>query len=155
MPIKKKLILILTVVAACVVPVAAYFHFHSPKTLADVVGSQFMEPDQMIILNGSNGKKREVIGKDREDMLKLFQEAEVKETENTDLTNGYIGYVQCIKEDKSFTLITDGSSSFRTNDPENSNKMIVYYLDKEKGKRINDIMERYYKTDTQGVRECL
>ena len=88
MPIKKKLILILTVVAACVVPVAAYFHFHSPKTLADVVGSQFMEPDQMIILNGSNGKKREVIGKDREDMLKLFQEAEVKETENTDLTNG-------------------------------------------------------------------
>ena len=144
MPIKKKLILILTVVVACVVLVAAYFHFYSPKTLADVVGSQFMEPDQLIILNGSNGNKREVTGKDREEMLKLFQEAEVKETENTDLTYGYIGYVQCIKDDKSFTLIIDGSSSFRTNDPENSNKMIIYYLDKEKGKKIYELMERYY-----------
>lgn len=142
----KKRILFLTAVAIVVgvVLVAVYFYFHPPKTLADVMGSQFMEPDQLIILNGSNGNKREVTGKDREEMLKLFQEAEVKETENTDLTYGYIGYVQCIKDDKSFTLITDGSSSFRTNDPENSNKMIVYYLDKEKGKRINDIMERYY-----------
>ncbi len=142
----KKRILFLTaaVIVAGVVLVAAYFHFHSPKTLADVVGSQFMEPDQLIILNGSNGKKREVTGKDREEILKLFQEAEIKETENTDLTYGYIGYVQCIKEDKSFTLITDGSSSFRTNDPKNSNKMIIYYLDKEKGKKIYELMERFY-----------
>ena len=71
----KKRILFLTVavVAVGVVLVAAYFYFRSPKTLADVVGSQFMEPDQMIVLDGSNGNKRELKKEEREEMLELLR----------------------------------------------------------------------------------
>ena len=141
--LKKKLILISVFVLLSILLTAGYFYFHSPRTLADVVGSQFMEQDQIIVLNGNNGNRKELEVTDKEELLLLLQKATIQNIESIDLSNGYLGCLEFIKGNDWFSLTTDGDHSFTINDSDHS-KMIVYYLDKENGKKINNIMERYY-----------
>ena len=141
----KKRILFLTaaVIVAGVVLVAAYFHFHSPKTLADVVGSQFMEPDQLIILDGSNGNKRELKKEEREEMLELLRTVKILDSESIELTHG-ASCIQFTKGENRFNLLTHVESSFKIIDPDNHARMIVYYTEKEGGQKIRENMRLSY-----------
>ena len=141
----KKRILFLTVavVAVGVVLVAAYFYFRSPKTLADVVGSQFMEPDQMIVLDGSNGNKRELKKEEREEMLELLRTVKILDSESIELTHG-ASCIQFTKGENRFNLLTHVESSFKIIDPDDSARMIVYYMEKEGGKKIREKMKLSY-----------
>ena len=138
----KKRILFLTVavVAVGVVLVAAYFYFRSPKTLADVVGSQFMEPDQMIVLDGSNGNKRELKKEEREEMLELLRTVKILDSESIELTHG-ASFIQFIKGDDRFNLLIHEGTSFKIHDPDDSARMIVYYMEKEGGRKIREKMK--------------
>ncbi len=140
---KKKFLLITLFFLLMGATLVIYFYFRSPKTLTDVVGSQFMEPDQIIVLNGNNGNRKELEVTDKEELLLLLQKATIQNIESIDLSNGYLGCLEFIKGNDWFSLTTDGDHSFTINDSDHS-KMIVYYLDKENGKKINNIMERYY-----------
>lgn len=140
---KKKFLLITLFFLLMGATLVIYFYFRSPKTLADVVGSQFMEPDQIIVLNGNNGNRKQLEVTDKEELLLLLQKATIQNIESIDLSNGYLGCLEFIKGNDWFSLTTDGDHSFTINDSDHS-KMIVYYLDKENGKKINNIMERYY-----------
>ena len=141
----KKRILFLTaaVIVAGVVLVAAYFHFHSPKTLADVVGSQFMEPDQLIILDGSNGNKRELKKEEQEEMLELLRTVKILDSESIELTHG-ASCIQFTKGENRFNLLTHVESSFKIIDPDNHARMIVYYTEKEGGQKIRENMRLSY-----------
>ena len=138
----KKRILFLTVavVAVGVVLVAAYFYFRSPKTLADVVGSQFMEPDQMIVLDGSNGNKRELKKEEREEMLELLRTVKILDSESIELTHGS-SFIQFIKGGDRFNLLIHEGTSFKIHDPDDSARMIVYYMEKEGGRKIREKMK--------------
>ena len=138
----KKRILFLTVavVAVGVVLVAAYFYFRSPKTLADVVGSQFMEPDQMIVLDGSNGNKRELKKEEREEMLELLRTVKILDSESIELTHG-ASFIQFIKGGDRFNLLIHEGTSFKIHDPDDSARMIVYYMEKEGGRKIREKMK--------------
>ena len=138
----KKRILFLTVavVAVGVVLVAAYFYFRSPKTLADVVGSQFMEPDQMIVLDGSNGNKRELKKEEREEMLELLRTVKILDSESIELTHG-ASFIQFIKGDDRFNLLIHEGTSFKIHDPDDSARMIVYHMEKEGGQEIRKKMK--------------
>ena len=138
----KKRILFLTVavVAVGVVLVAAYFYFRSPKTLADVVGSQFMEPDQMIVLDGSNGNKRELKKEEREEMLELLRTVKILDSESIELTHG-ASCIQFTKGENRFNLLTHVESSFKIIDPDDSARMIVYHMEKEGGQEIRKKMK--------------
>ncbi len=138
----KKRILFLTVavVAVGVVLVAAYFYFRSPKTLADVVGSQFMEPDQMIVLDGSNGNKRELKKEEREEMLELLRTVKILDSESIELTHGS-SFIQFIKGGDRFNLLIHEGTSFKIHDPDDSARMIVYHMEKEGGQEIRKKMK--------------
>ena len=138
----KKRILFLTVavVAVGVVLVAAYFYFRSPKTLADVVGSQFMEPDQMIVLDGSNGNKRELKKEEREEMLELLRTVKILDSESIELTHG-ASFIQFIKGGDRFNLLIHEGTSFKIHDPDDSARMIVYHMEKEGGQEIRKKMK--------------
>ena len=138
----KKRILFLTVavVAVGVVLVAAYFYFRSPKTLADVVGSQFMEPDQMIVLDGSNGNKRELKKEEREEMLELLRTVKILDSKSIELTHGS-SFIQFIKGGDRFNLLIHEGTSFKIHDPDDSARMIVYHMEKEGGQEIRKKMK--------------
>ncbi len=140
---KRTLFLTAAVIVAGVVLVAAYFHFRSPKTLADVVGSKFMEPDQLIILDGSNGNKRELKKEEREEMLELLRTVKILDSENIELTHG-ASCIQFTKGENRFNLLTHVESSFKIIDPDDSDRMIVYYMEKEGGKKIREKMKLSY-----------
>ena len=140
---KRTLFLTAAVIVAGVVLVAAYFHFQSPKTLADVVGSQFMEPDQLIILDGSNGNKRELKKEEREEMLELLRTVKILDSESIELTHG-ASCIQFTKGENRFNLLTHVESSFKIIDPDDSARMIVYYMEKEGGKKIREKMKLSY-----------
>lgn len=143
---KKQLsIAIAVIVLLAGVLITAYFCFRSSQTMADIVGRSFMEPEQLMVLNGSTGNRREITGSDREEMLSLLYKAEVQDTERIDgLTNGFAGCIEFIRGDNCFTLTADGDYSFRTYDPDHEDKMILYHLEEKNGKKISDLMERYY-----------
>ena len=140
MPLKKKLILILAIIVTGIVLVTAYFYFRAPKTLADVVGSQFMEPDQLIILDGSNGNKRELKKEEREEMLELLRTVKILDSESIELTHG-ASFIQFIKGDDRFNLLIHEGTSFKIHDPDDSARMIVYYMEKEGGRKIREKMK--------------
>ncbi len=140
MSVKKKLLLIVSVVLVVGVLIFLYFHFRAPKTLADVVGSQFMEPDQLIILDGSNGNKRELKKEEREEMLELLRTVKILDSESIELTHG-ASFIQFIKGDDRFNLLIHEGTSFKIHDPDDSARMIVYYMEKEGGRKIREKMK--------------
>ena len=140
MSVKKKLLLMVSVVLVVGVLIFLYFHFRAPKTLADVVGSQFMEPDQLIILDGSNGNKRELKKEEREEMLELLRTVKILDSESIELTHG-ASFIQFIKGDDRFNLLIHEGTSFKIHDPDDSARMIVYYMEKEGGRKIREKMK--------------
>ena len=143
MSVKKKLLLMVSVVLVVGVLIFLYFHFRAPKTLADVVGSQFMEPDQLIILDGSNGNKRELKKEEQEEMLELLRTVKILDSESIELTHG-ASCIQFTKGENRFNLLTHVESSFKIIDPDDSARMIVYYMEKEGGKKIREKMKLSY-----------
>ena len=138
--LKKKLILISVFVLLSILLTAGYFYFRSPKTLADVVGSQFMEPDQLIILDGSNGNKRELKKEEREEMLELLRTVKILDSESIELTHGS-SFIQFIKGGDRFNLLIHEGTSFKIHDPDDSARMIVYHMEKEGGQEIRKKMK--------------
>ena len=140
MSVKKKLLLMVSVVLVVGVLIFLYFHFRAPKTLADVVGSQFMEPDQLIILDGSNGNKRELKKEEREEMLELLRTVKILDSKSIELTHGS-SFIQFIKGGDRFNLLIHEGTSFKIHDPDDSARMIVYYMEKEGGRKIREKMK--------------
>ena len=140
MSVKKKLLLMVSVVLVVGVLIFLYFHFRAPKTLADVVGSQFMEPDQLIILDGSNGNKRELKKEEREEMLELLRTVKILDSKSIELTHGS-SFIQFIKGGDRFNLLIHEGTSFKIHDPDDSARMIVYHMEKEGGQEIRKKMK--------------
>ena len=141
---KKKIVfLTVAIVLVAVVLVTVYFRFRSPQTLADVAGGQFMEPDQLIVVNGNNGDRRELKDKEKEEMLELLWTVKIQDIKNIDIMHGS-SFIQFIKGDDWFNLSTHEGSSFRVNDPDHSDKMIVYHMEKEGGNKIREKMRLPY-----------
>ena len=136
---RKKLLLIVFAILLAGAVVVIYFCFRPPQTLSDIVGRQFMEPDQIIITNASNGNKKELKDKSRDELLKLLQETKIQNIEYIDMMDGG-SFIQFFKADNFFILDIVGDDCFRITNPDDSSQLIVYHVDKESWKKIRDLI---------------
>lgn len=139
----RKLFFLIFAALIVVALIVIYFYFRPPQTLADVVGRQFMNPDQIIILNGGNGGRRELMDNDRAEMLDLLRKAQIQKIEYIDIMDG-AHCIQFYRGENRFTLQTHGEYCFRINDPDDGSQMIVYHVDKESWKKIRELMKLSY-----------
>ena len=136
---KKKIFSISLLILLTGAALAIYFYFRPPRTLGEIVGSQFMKPDHIFILNGGTGDRRELKDSERTDMLELLQKAEIQNIESIGAFEGST-YIQLIKGNDKFTLSIAGEYCFRTKDPDDTNQMILYHVDKDSYQKIKNLM---------------
>ncbi len=136
---KKNFILITLFFLLIGAALAIYFYFRPPRTLGDVAGHQFMEPDQIYILNGGTGERRELKNSERTEILGLLQKAEIQNIESIGAFDGST-YIQLMKDNDRFTLSIAGEYCFRTKDPDDTNQMILYHVDKDSYQKIKNLM---------------
>ncbi len=127
--IEKKKIIILILVAAA--GIGIYYMRH--RTLANVIGWRMMNPDEIIITNGSTGETYQV---DEEELLQAFRDTRIIRSERIP---PYEGYVRCIalvkgKWDKVKQICPWKKDAFRINNR-------VYYVDSEDAARIRKIIQ--------------
>lgn len=136
---KKKIFSISLLILLTGAALAIYFYFRPPRTLGDVAGHQFMKPDHIFILNGGTGERRELKNSERTEILGLLQKAEIQNIESIGAFDGST-YIQLMKDNDRFTLSIAGEYCFRTKNPDDTNQMILYHVDKDSYQKIKNLM---------------
>ena len=98
-----------------------------------------MKPDHIFILNGGTGERRELKNSERTEILGLLQKAEIQNIESIGAFDGST-YIQLMKDNDRFTLSIAGEYCFRTKDPDDTNQMILYHVDKDSYQKIKNLM---------------
>lgn len=129
---KRNLIIIIIVLAVVVIGIGIYCVKH--RTLANVIGWRLMNPDQIIITNGSNGEQYGV--EDEDELLQIFRESVIIKSERLPRS---MGFARCI------TLTRNGWDDYIQISPWDKDSFKInnraYYIDSEQAKKIRKLIK--------------
>lgn len=127
---KRNLIIIIIVLAVVVIGIGIYCVKH--RTLANVIGWRFMDPDQIIITNGSTGEDYEI--DDNDELLQAFRESVIIRSERLPRSMGYLRRIRLDKGDNWVSIFPWEGDSFKINNR-------AYYIDSEQAKKIRKLIK--------------
>ncbi len=132
MSAKKKRNLIITIIVFVVVVSCVGIYCVKHRTLANVIGWRFMNPDQIIITNGNTGEDYGI--DDNDGLLQALRESVIIRSERLPRSMGYLRRIRLDKGDDWISIVPWDKDSFKINNR-------AYYIDSEQAKKIRKLIK--------------